>query len=72
MKTTVFTPVQLQLLRLFSTIHTEEEEREVQILLTNYYKEKVQRRASEVWRKLDLNQTKLEEMCSIHERLPYR
>ena len=28
--------------------------------------------AGELWDKLNLNQQKLEEMCSIHERLPYQ
>ncbi|MBQ6765229.1 MAG: hypothetical protein IJP45_08610 [Paludibacteraceae bacterium] len=45
---------------------------DLQNVLLAYYQEKVTKRANELWDKLDLDQQKLDEMCSIHERLPYQ
>lgn len=72
METTVFNPTQLYLLQLFSFSTTEDSKRELQDVLTSYYSEKVSKRANELWEKMELNQQKLDSLCSIHERLPYR
>jgi hypothetical protein len=72
METTVFNPTQLYLLQLFSYSKTEETKQELQKLLTAYYREKVNKRANELWEKLNLNQEKLDEICNAHERLPYK
>ncbi len=72
MKPTVFNPIQLQLLQMFSRMDSEEELKEVQQLLSDYYFKKVEKRAAELWDKLELNEQKLEELANIHERLPYK
>ena len=72
MKPTVFNPIQLQLLQMFSRMDSEEELKEVQQLLSDYYFKKVEKRAVELWDKLELNEQKLEELANIHERLPYK
>ena len=51
---------------------TRENQMDLQSVLLNYYRQKVSTRASELWDKLNLDQQKLEEMCSVHERLPYQ
>lgn len=71
MNTTVLNPTQMYLLQIFSFSKTEESKRELQNLLTTYYREKVSKRAEELWNEMKLDQDKLDAMCSIHERLPY-
>ena len=71
MQATVFNPVQLHLLQMFSHMKSEEELREVQQVLSEYYRKKVEKHANELWNKLDLTQDKLDDLANIHERLPY-
>lgn len=71
MEATVFNPIQLHLLQMFSRMNSEQELEEVQKVLSEYYFKKVAKRASELWDELDLDQQKLDEMANIHERLPY-
>ena len=71
MSATVFNPIQLHLLQIFSRMKSEQELKEVQKVLSDYYSRKVERRANEIWDKLELNQDKLDELANIHERLPY-
>ena len=72
METTVFNPIQLHLLKMFSHMKSEQELKEVQQVLSEYYFKKVEEHANEVWDKLGLTQEKLDELANIHERLPYR
>ncbi|MBQ2196815.1 MAG: hypothetical protein II407_07750 [Prevotella sp.] len=72
METTVFNPIQLHLLRMFSSMNSEQELKEVQQVLSEYYSKKVEQHANELWDKLGLTQEKLDELANIHERLPYR
>ena len=72
MVATQLNPTQMYLLQLFSFSQTKENQKDLQSVLLEYYRQKVSARASELWDKLDLDQQKLEEMCSIHERLPYQ
>ena len=72
MEATQLNPIQLQLLQMFSPLRTEKGLRDLQAVLTDFYVKKVSAHASEIWEKMDLNQQKLDELCSIHERLPYK
>ena len=72
MVATQLNPTQLYLLQLFSFSKTKESQLDLQNVLRSYYQEKVAKRENELWDKLDLNQEKLDEMCSIHERLQYQ
>ncbi len=69
---TVFNPIQLQLLQMFSCMKSEQELKEFKQILSEYYVKKVEERANNLWEKMSLNQQKLDEMANIHERLPYR
>ena len=71
MEATVFNPVQLYLLQMFSHMSSDEELKEVQQVLTDYYIKKVEKHADELWEKNGLTQEKLDKLASIHERLPY-
>lgn len=72
MVATQLNSIQLYLLQLFSFSQTEESKLELQNVVLSYYQNKVSKRANELWKKLDLDQQKLDEMCNIHERLPYK
>ena len=72
MEATQLNPIQLQLLQMFSPLRTEKGLRDLQAVLTDFYVKKVSTHASEIWEKMDLDQQKLDELCSIHERLPYK
>lgn len=71
MTATQLNPTQLYLLQLFAFSQTKESQQDLQTTLRNYYQQKVVNRAAELWDKMGMNQQKLDEMCSIHERLPY-
>lgn len=72
MEATVLNPTQLYLLQLFSFSTREETQKELQQQLMAFYRDKVNKRANELWEQMGLNQEKLDAMCSIHERLPYK
>ena len=72
MVATQLNPTQLYLLQLFSFSQTKESQLDLQNILRTYYHDKVAKRANELWDKLDMDQQKLDEMCNIHERLPYQ
>ena len=72
MQTTKLNPTQLYILQLFSFSDREETKHDLQKVLTRYYSEKVNKRATELWNQLGLDQQKLDDMCNIHERLPYQ
>ena len=71
MTATQLNPTQLYLLQLFAFSQTKESQQDLRTTLRNYYPQKVVNRAAELWDKMGMNQQKLDEMCSIHERLPY-
>ena len=71
MQATVFNPIQLHLLQMFSRMKSDEELREVQQVLSEYYYKKVAKRADMIWDEMKLDQAKLDEIANIHERLPY-
>lgn len=72
MVSTQMNPTQLMLLQMFSFDPTEETKRDLQTILSNYYMEKLDKMGNEIWQTMSLNQDKLDEMCSIHERTAYK
>ncbi|MBQ7635594.1 MAG: hypothetical protein IJS89_08500 [Bacteroidaceae bacterium] len=72
MKTSVFSPAQLRLLQMFSTIHTEEEMREVEVLLHEYYFNRIERMTSDLAKKNGWTPQTLESMSHEHLRTPYK
>lgn len=72
MVSTQMNPTQLMLLQMFSFDPTEETKRDLQTILSKYYSEKLDKMGSEIWQSMSLNQEKLDEMCNIHERTPYK
>jgi len=59
---------QLLLLQAFSQIKSEEEKSDIQTLLLNYYRNRVDNQASNIY----LSNEKIEEILSSHSRTPYK
>ena len=70
--TTVFNPIQLYLLKLFSKMESEHELEEVQQVLSDYYFSKVEKRAAEISKEQGWSQTSLDAMANEHFRTPYK
>lgn len=59
---TTLNPTQLHLLKLFSYNNSEEFAREVQLVLTRYFQEKLDEESDRLWDAGILNQAKLDEI----------
>jgi hypothetical protein len=62
MRTTVFTPTQIHLLKMFQYMKTEEELNELKNLLFHYYSKKMDERLDELWDAGVLDQKRLDEI----------
>lgn len=62
MRTTVFTPTQIHLLKMFQYMKTEEELIELKNLLFQYYSKKMDERLDELWDNGVLDQKRLDEI----------
>ncbi len=72
MEATVFNPIQLHLLQMFSRLSSEQELKELQQVLSDYYFKKVEQRAAEICKKKGWTQESLEAMSNEHFRTPYK
>jgi len=59
---------QILLLQAFSQIKSEEEKSDIQTLLLNYYRKRVDYQAGNIY----LSNEKIEEILSSHSRTPYK
>lgn len=62
MRTTVFTPTQIHLLKMFQYMETDEELDELKQLLFQYYSQKMDERLNELWDSGVLDQKRLDEI----------
>ncbi len=62
MEATVFNPIQLQLLRMFERNSSEEELREFQEVISDYYAKKLNDHLNMLWDEGVLNQRRLDEI----------
>ena len=62
MRTTVFTPTQMHLLKMFQYMETDEELDELKQLLFQYYSQKMDERLNELWDSGVLDQKRLDEI----------
>lgn len=72
MQATVFNPIQLYLLQIFSQMNSEQELAEVKQVLSEYYFKKVEQRAAQIYVEKGWTPEKLEEMSNAHFRTPYK
>ena len=62
MEATALTPTQMHLLKLFSFNNSEEYAREIQLVLTHHFQQKLDEEADRLWDEDILNQEKLDEI----------
>ena len=72
METTVFNPIQLHLLRMFSRMKSEQELKEVHQVLSEYNFKKVEEMSSKIYEEQGWTPEKLEAMANEHFRTPYK
>ncbi|MBR5958658.1 MAG: hypothetical protein IKZ99_09870 [Salinivirgaceae bacterium] len=72
MEATVFNPTQLHLLKMFSRLDSEQDLKEVQQVLSDYYFKKVEKRAAEISKEKKWTPEMLETMANEHFRTPYK
>ena len=72
MEATVFNPIQLHLLQMFSRMKSEEELKELKDVLSEYYFKKVEKRAAEIYKEKGWTQDTLDAMANDHFRTPYK
>ena len=68
METTVFTPVQQHLLKMFAYDGSEERLLEVKKVLTQYFSQKLEKRLDDLWDAGILDQNRLDELRTMHLR----
>ena len=72
MEATVFNPIQLYLLQLFSHMNSEQELKDLKEVLSDYYFKKVEQRAAEIYEEKGWTQEMLVAMSNEHFRTPYK
>jgi len=68
---TVFNPMQLQLLRMFSYVKTDKQMKEIKTALSNYFFHKVEEGMDELVESGKWSQEKSEEIMKEHLHTPY-
>jgi hypothetical protein len=69
--TTKFTPLQLELLRIFSRNPTEQELMEIKNLLARYYADKASDEMDRLWEERGYTDQTMQEWTKEHMRTPY-
>lgn len=72
MQTTVFNPIQLYLLQLFSRMDSEQELKEVQQVLSEYYFKKVAEKAAKISQSKGWTPEQLDAMANEHFRTVHK
>ena len=62
METTVLNPTQMHLLKLFAFNNSEDYAREIQMVLTRYFQQKLDEESDRLWEAGILNQERLDEI----------
>ena len=62
MDTAVLNPTQMHLLKLFAFNNSEDYAREIQLVLTRYFQQKLDEESDRLWEEGVLNQKKLDEI----------
>jgi len=62
MEATVFNPIQIHLLKMFERNKSEEELRELQMVISDYYAKKLNDRLNKLWDEGVLDQKRLDEI----------
>ena len=71
MQSTTLSPIQLQLLHMFSYIKNEESLSELKEVLSNYYFQKAEKEVERVWKEKNMSNEMMHELLNAHYRTPY-
>ena len=71
MEGTVFNPMQLQLLRMFSYVRSDSQMREIKKVLSDYFFNKVEEGMDALWESGEWSEEKNEAIMKEHLRTPY-
>ena len=71
MEATVFNPMQLQLLRMFSYVRLDSQLREIKKVLSDYFFNKVEEGMDALWESGEWSEEKNEAIMKEHLRTPY-
>ncbi len=71
MEATVFNPMQLQLLRMFSYVRSDSQMREIKKVLSDYFFNKVEEGMDALWESGEWSEEKNEAIMKEHLRTPY-
>ena len=71
METTVFNPMQLQLLRMFSYVRSDSQMQEIKKVLSDYFFNKVEEGMDALWESGEWSEEKNEAIMKEHLRTPY-
>lgn len=71
MEATVFNPMQLQLLRMFSYVRSDSQLREIKKVLSDYFFNKVEEGMDALWESGEWSEEKNESIMKEHLRTPY-
>ena len=71
MEATVFNPMQLQLLRMFSYVRSDSQLREIKKVLSDYFFNKVEEGMYALWESGEWSEEKNEAIMKEHLRTPY-
>ena len=71
MEATVFNPMQLQLLRMFSYVRSDSQMREIKKVLSDHFFNKVEEGMDALWESGEWSEEKNEKIMQEHLRTPY-
>ena len=71
MEATVFNPMQLQLLRMFSYVRSDSQMQEIKKVLSDYFFNKVEEGMDALWESGEWSEDKNEAIMKEHLRTPY-
>ena len=71
MEATVFNPMQLQLLRMFSYVRSDSQMREIKKVLSDYFFNKVEEGMDALWESGEWSEEKNDAIMKEHLRTPY-
>jgi hypothetical protein len=71
MEATVFNPMQLQLLKMFSYVRSDSQMREIKKVLSDYFFNKVEEGMDALWESGEWSEEKNEAIMKEHLRTPY-
>lgn len=71
MQTSVFSPVQLEIIDMMSFVKTQDSLLQLKQAISDFFVQKAQLEIDRLWQTGELNEEKVESFRNLHERTPY-